>query len=233
MLGGRARVKGDTSEGSCGAPRRRFHWRPLVHPIRRRRPLRGPWANRGLDVDPSGAPAAERSIGERGAGTVLARREVFIPASRGRGRAGRSHPPPSCWRGVGAARTPQASHSPTCSCAPVLPPNPIVDAGGSGPRPPPGRTVGGPAFPTGREGPAPTGEETSASSTVVGAFAGRRAGRERATASNGRLSTNAKTTADVRGASRASPRGAILAPSPRRPRRGAHVPGRRAEADTY
>ena len=46
------------------------------------------------------------------------------------------------------------------------------------------------------------------------------------------LSENAQTTADVRGASRASARGAILAPSPRRLRRGAHVPGARDEADT-
>ncbi len=46
------------------------------------------------------------------------------------------------------------------------------------------------------------------------------------------MAQNAKTTADVRGASRASPRGAILAPSPRCPRRGAHVPGARDGAET-
>ena len=46
------------------------------------------------------------------------------------------------------------------------------------------------------------------------------------------LSENAKTTADVRGGLRASPRGPSWPPSPRRPRRGAHVPGAHDEADT-
>jgi hypothetical protein len=41
----------------------------------------------------------------------------------------------------------------------------------------------------------------------------------------GVLAENAKTTADVRGGLRASPRGPSWPPSPRRPRRGAHVPG--------
>ncbi len=57
--------------------------------------------------------------------------------------------------------------------------------------------------------------------------------RPRWLAENAALSDNAKTTADVRGASRASPRGAILAPSPRRLRRGAHVPGALDEAENY
>ncbi len=39
------------------------------------------------------------------------------------------------------------------------------------------------------------------------------------------MSENAKTIADVRGGLRASPRGPSWPPSPRRPRRGAHVPG--------
>jgi hypothetical protein len=173
----------------------------------------GPTAPRRAELLDHGGADPRTIDRARGAQPLFPRARVPAPSSRGHGSAGRFHPPPKSPPGVGAARTSRATTTSGLMRAGSTPTT-SPRAGGSVPRARTQAGVRGPRVFGRATGPRSESDANLASrDEPVGAHAAGERGR-RSPQSNGGLALNAKTTADVRGGLRASPRGPSWPPSP-------------------